>query len=125
MNTIAIQNVWFDDAATLAMGEAFDSACKSLRNLGSAVPEIIAYLIIQAAKTGERDPARLYEQVLNAFSIEDMSMPVVSVGSDHSPSQPMLRSRMERDLKRARARPSLGSYLAFWCVFKLSRPLGI
>jgi hypothetical protein len=28
------------------------------------------------AKTGERDPARLYEQVLNAFSIEDMSMPV-------------------------------------------------
>ena len=54
-----IQNVWFDDAATLAMGEAFDRACKSLRNLGSAVPEIIAYLIIQAAKTGERDPAPL------------------------------------------------------------------
>ena len=77
-----IQNVWFDDAVTLAMGEAFDRACKSFRNLGSAVPEIIAYLIIQAAKTGERDPARLYEQVLNAFSIEDMSMPVVSVGSD-------------------------------------------
>jgi hypothetical protein len=81
-NTIAIQNVWFDDAATLAMGEAFDRACKSLRHSGSAVPEIIAYLIIKAAKTGERDPARLYEQVLNAFSIEDMSMPVVSVGSD-------------------------------------------
>jgi hypothetical protein len=77
-----IQNVWFDDAATLAMGEAFDRACKSLRNLGSAVPEIIAYLIIQAAKTGERDPARLYEQALKTFSIEDMSMPVVSVGSD-------------------------------------------
>ena len=57
MSTIAIQNVWFDDAATLAMGEAFDHACKSLRNLGSAVPEIIAYLIIQVAKTVERDPA--------------------------------------------------------------------
>jgi len=57
MNIIAIQNVWFDDAATSAMGEAFDRACKSLRNLGSAVPEIIAYLIIKAAKTGERDPA--------------------------------------------------------------------
>ena len=42
MNIIPIQNVWFDDAATLAMGEAFDRACKSLRNLGSAVPEIIA-----------------------------------------------------------------------------------
>jgi hypothetical protein len=77
-----IQDVWFDDAATLAMGEAFDRACKSLRNLGSAVPEIIAYLIIQAAKSGERDPARLYGQALKAFRIEDMSMPVVSVGSD-------------------------------------------
>ena len=57
MTVIPIQNVWFDDAATLAMGEAFDRACKLLRNLGSAVPEIIAYLIIQVAKTGERDPA--------------------------------------------------------------------
>jgi hypothetical protein len=77
-----IQDVWFDDAATLAMGEAFDRACKSLGNLGSAVPEIIAYLIIRAAKTGERDPACLYGQALKAFRIEDMSMPVVSVGSD-------------------------------------------
>jgi hypothetical protein len=59
MNVTPIQNVWFDDAATLAMGEAFDRTCKSLRNLGSAVPEIIANVIIQAAKTGERDPARL------------------------------------------------------------------
>ena len=42
MNIIPIQNVAFDDAATLAMGEAFDHACKSLRNFGSAVPEIIA-----------------------------------------------------------------------------------
>jgi hypothetical protein len=65
-----IQNVWFDDAATLAMGEAFDRASKSLGNLGSAVSEIIAYLTIKAAKTGERDPARLYEQVLNAFGAE-------------------------------------------------------
>ena len=50
MNIIPIQNVWFDDAATLAMGEAFDHACKSLRNFGSAVPEIIANRIIAAAK---------------------------------------------------------------------------
>jgi hypothetical protein len=82
MNNIPIQDVWFDDAATLAMGEAFDRACKSLRNLGSAVPEIIAYLIIQAAKSGERDPASLYGQALKAFRIEEMSMPVVSVGRD-------------------------------------------
>ena len=83
MNIIAIQNVWFDDAATSAMGEAFDRACKSLRNLGSAVPEIIAYLIIKAAKTGERDSGRLYEQVLKAYGIDDTSMLVVSVSRDH------------------------------------------
>ena len=86
MNVIPIQNVAFDDAATLAMGEAFDRACKSFRNLGSAVPEIIAYLIIKAAKTGERDPARLHEQALIPFGIEDMSMLVVSVGDPPIPA---------------------------------------
>jgi tartrate dehydratase beta subunit/fumarate hydratase class I family protein len=72
----------FADAATLAMGEAFDRACKSLRNFGSActVREIIAKRIIDAAKNGERDPARLHEQALIPFGIEDMSMLVVSVG---------------------------------------------
>ena len=83
MNIIPIQNVWFDDDATLAMGEAFDRACKSLRHFGSAgrVREIIAKRIIEAAKNGERDPARLHEQALS-FGIEDMSMLVVSVGRD-------------------------------------------
>ena len=52
------QNVWFDDAATLPMGEAFDRACKTLQNFGSAVPAIIADLIIAAAKNGERDRSR-------------------------------------------------------------------
>jgi len=84
MDIIPVQNVAFDDAATLAMGEAFDQACKSLRNFGSActVREIIAKRIIDAAKNGERDPARLHEQALIPFGIEDMSMPVVSVGRD-------------------------------------------
>ena len=82
MNIIPIQNVWFDDAATSAMGEAFDQACKSLRNLGSAVPEIIANRIIAAAKNGERDPAHLYEQALKVFGMDDTSMLVVSVGND-------------------------------------------
>ena len=72
MNIIAIQNVWFDDAATLAMGEAFDRACKSPRNLGSAVPEIIAKRIIDAAKNGERDSDHLYEQALKAFAPSSM-----------------------------------------------------
>ena len=77
-----IQSVWFDDAATLAMGEAFDRACKSFRYFGSAAPAIIADRIIAAAKNGERDPARLYEQALKVFGIDDTSMLVVSVGSD-------------------------------------------
>ena len=82
MNIILIQDVWFDDAATSAMGKAFDQACKSLRNLGSAVPEIIANRIIAAAKNGERDPARLYEQALKVFGMDDTSMLVFSVGND-------------------------------------------
>jgi hypothetical protein len=82
MNNTSMKNVWFDATATSAMGEAFDNACKSLQNFGSAVPAIIAEQIIDAAKNGERDPARLYEQALKAFGIGDTSMLFVSVG-DH------------------------------------------
>ena len=67
MNIIPIPGASFDDAATLAMGEAFDRACKSLRNTGSAMREITANRIIELAKNGERDPARLYEQALKIF----------------------------------------------------------
>jgi hypothetical protein len=45
-------------------------------------PEIIANLIIAAARDGERDAARLYEQALKAFVIDHMSMLVVGVGRD-------------------------------------------
>ena len=82
MIVIPTQNTWFDDAATSAMGEAFDNACKSLQNFGSAVPAIIADRIIAVAKNGERDPVRLYEQALIFFGIDDTSMLVVSVGRD-------------------------------------------
>ena len=78
MNITPIQNVWFDDAATSAMGEAFDNARKSLRNFGSNAPGIIANQIIAAAKVGERDAARLYKQALKAFCIDDTSMVFVS-----------------------------------------------
>jgi hypothetical protein len=77
LNITPIKNVWFDDAATSAMGEAFDNACKSLRNFGFA-PEIIANLIIAAATDG-RNFSRL-EQALKAFGVADKSMPVVSIG---------------------------------------------
>jgi hypothetical protein len=69
----------FDDAATLAMGEAFDRACKSLRNLGSAVREITATRIIELAKNGERDPARLYEQALKTFVGRDTPIPAYAL----------------------------------------------
>jgi len=90
MDNIPIQNVAFDDTATSAMGEAFDKACKSLRSFGTActVREIIAKRIIAVATNGERDPARLHEQALIPFGIEDMSMLVVSVGRD--PPRPSL-----------------------------------
>ena len=81
MSSIPIQNVAFDDTATSAMGKAFDLACKSLQDFGSA-PEIIANLIIAAAKDGERDYVRLYEQAIKSFGREDMSMLVDSVGRD-------------------------------------------
>ena len=71
MTITPIGDVGFDDAATLAMGEAFDRACESMLNFGSAVPAIIADLIIAAAKNGECDPGRLYEQVLNDYGIDD------------------------------------------------------
>jgi hypothetical protein len=89
-----IQNVWFDDAATSAMGEAFDRACASLKDFGSAVPTIIAERIIAAAKNGERDSDRLYEQALKAFAILDASMLFVSAGDVPAPT---LRSRTLRD----------------------------
>jgi hypothetical protein len=66
------------------MGEAFDHACMSLRRFRKLIiaRELIAKRIIAAAKNGERDPARLCEQALIPFGIEDMSMLVISVGRD-------------------------------------------
>ena len=81
MNSIPIQNVAFDDTATSAMGEAFDRARKTLQKFGSA-PEIIANRIIAAAKNGERDVTRLYEQALKVFGTEEKPMAFVSVGRD-------------------------------------------
>jgi hypothetical protein len=80
----SIQYDSFDDAATSAMGEAFDRACVSLHRFGSLITarEMIAKRIIEAAKSGERDPARLHRQALKAFRIEEMSTLIVSVGRD-------------------------------------------
>jgi hypothetical protein len=65
--------VVFDDYTTKIMGEAFDSACKELDDAGqpAIVYEVIAGRIIDAAKNGERDPARLREAGLAALGISN------------------------------------------------------
>jgi hypothetical protein len=82
MIVVPIQDLSFDDEAARAMGAAFDQACVSLRHLAHAdkVREIIAKRIIEAAINGERDPIRLHSQALMGFSMDDVSMPVASVG---------------------------------------------
>jgi hypothetical protein len=62
----------FDDEATRLMGEAFDAACKGLRDTRqpALVREIIARRIIRAATKGERDPARLRAAGLAALGYD-------------------------------------------------------
>ena len=62
----------FDDEATRLMGEAFDAACKDLRDNGqlALVREGIAKRIIKAAAKGERDPARLRAAGLAALGYD-------------------------------------------------------
>ena len=59
----------FDDSATKVMGEAFDAACKDLHDTGQPdiVYEVVATRIIEATKSGERDPDKLRDWALTAF----------------------------------------------------------
>jgi len=57
----------FDDAATKAMGAAFDAACRALHASGQpekVVQDAIARRIIAAARKGERDVTRLSDAAL-------------------------------------------------------------
>jgi hypothetical protein len=58
----------FDDQATKAMGEAFETACKVLDEAGqsSVVYEAVAKCIIEITKLGERDPNQLRDRALTA-----------------------------------------------------------
>jgi hypothetical protein len=64
----------FDDRITEIMGEAFDSACKELHDSGqpAIVYEVIARRIIDATRTGERDPVRLRNVGLAALNHQDL-----------------------------------------------------
>ena len=63
----------FDDYATNAMGEAFDAACRELHDKGQPqiVYEVIAKRIIDKAKSGERDVARLRDAGLAALGLRN------------------------------------------------------
>jgi hypothetical protein len=69
------ESVVFDDAATLAMGVAFDLACVSLRGFSrdNDVRDAIAKRIVEAAANGERDPVRLHSKAFMGFCVEDVS----------------------------------------------------
>jgi len=86
--SIAVQEAFFDDKATLIMGDAFDRACAALDGsaISAAARDIVAKLIICATANGERDRDRLCETALVLFSAEDRSIPM-SVGRD-SPIAP-------------------------------------
>jgi hypothetical protein len=55
----------FDPEAIAVMNEAFDAACKALEyRVPRPVLKVIAERIIAAARTGERNPARLQAAAL-------------------------------------------------------------
>src|SRR6266404_8181740 len=60
----------FGPEATAAMGEAFDAACKGLRDVGKAdlVRELVAKRIMAAAGRGVLDPIRLRTAALTRIS---------------------------------------------------------
>jgi hypothetical protein len=61
-----VPRVVFDDTDTRVMGEAFDAACEQVRDTGQ-VREVMAKRIIDAARAGERDVARLRDAALSAL----------------------------------------------------------
>jgi hypothetical protein len=64
-----VPRVVFDDADTRVMGEAFDAACKEVRDTGQPplVREVMAKKIIDAARAGERDVNRLRDAALSGL----------------------------------------------------------
>jgi hypothetical protein len=65
----------FEPEATAAMGEAFDTACKELCDVGQLqmVRKMVAQRIIAAARRGELDPVRLRASALSDSPLAKMS----------------------------------------------------
>jgi hypothetical protein len=77
--TIIMAQDAFDETTTLAMGVGFDMACRSLPQPchNESARDIIAKHIVEAAKTGERDPAKLCASALRAVDIGEFVVRVV------------------------------------------------
>jgi len=64
----------FGPEATVAMGEAFEAACKELHGGGDPeVRKLMAKRIIAAASRGELDPVRLRAAALSGLSVIQIS----------------------------------------------------
>jgi hypothetical protein len=65
----------FGPDETAAMGEAFEAACKKLREIGKfeGVRELIAARIIAAARMGELRPVRLRMAALSGLLVAGIS----------------------------------------------------
>jgi hypothetical protein len=65
----------FTPEGTAAMGEAFDTACKELCDIGQLqmVRKMVAQRIIAAARGGELDPVRLRASALSDMPLAKMS----------------------------------------------------
>ena len=70
MNSVSTVDVFFDDHAVQVMGKAFDRACVRLAdNIG--LREELGKKIIEAGKSGERDPIQLCRLALRALGVAD------------------------------------------------------
>ncbi len=67
----------FDPEDTRAMGIAFDLACRSLRPTQntSSMRNLMAIWIVDLALAGERDPARLYETMMEWAANDAQCLP--------------------------------------------------
>src|SRR5260370_40413964 len=78
----------FVPEATAAMGEAFDTACKELCDVGQLqmVRKVVAQRIIAAAHKGDLDPARLRAAALSGLPLHKMAPQLSALGGrfDHA-----------------------------------------
>jgi DNA-binding PadR family transcriptional regulator len=84
----------FDDAATRAMGQAFDRVCYALGECGKseAIQESLAKRIIELAKKGETlDPYRLCDEALQAITATKSKQ--LAEQAKNIPLRPLLQSR--------------------------------